>query len=406
MMRLIAAALLVCALLAACVPPTANDLILCLPPAAAGTPAAASLPALVDRAEVIVLATVVSAAPTNTPGNYDAQGAQRVTLRVNETAKGMGPAQFDVIDGPCPMLTAKAGESLIVLLEPAPGTGALKPVGLPTSALRATPTRSLAQLLSEIRAVRPLDGDARAIFEQNGWTVTAKERFAEFTLPTLSEFGLAGREVRGAVPAISIVQPLDLYAALSDDVGLDTRASAGKPAELLSFWLERRPPEYTERTPFGHVLISERRIVGAWVTVFPEMGPFSVRDRAGALAATPRAGPWSPPANRAPQGINVARAYDLASARSVSFKDGAGAGEITDPGRMRALVDALDVTLPTSQATFDPSTPPTKTYLHFSFDTRSFSLEYDSNNGVLSVLADGFSAKAPAAFVSLIAGLR
>jgi hypothetical protein len=397
-----------CALFAACAPPaTFRDSALCLAPAPEGTPAGPSIAALVDRAEVIVLATVTRAGPTKLPGNYDDQGAQRVTLQVVETAKGAAPAGFEIIDGPCPMLMAKAGESLVVLLDATPGSAGLKPIGLPSSALRGTAARPLAALMNEIRAVRPLDSDAKALFERNRWTVTGTERLAEFVLPTLTEFSLAGRQIGAAAPAISGVEPFERYATLSAELGLDLRGSAGKAAELLTFWLERPPPDYAAGTPFGHVLISDRRIVGAWVTVFSTMEPFSVRDRAGALAATPQTGRWSPPPNRAPAGINIARAYDLGNARSLAFKDGAGRnGEITDPARLRALVDALDLTLATTQAVFDASTPPTRTYLHFAFDSRHLSLEYDSGSGLLTVIADGFSVKAPAAFVALVGTLR
>jgi hypothetical protein len=258
--------------------------------------------------------------------------------------------------------------------------------------------------MSEIAAVRPLDGDARQLFEHNGWTVTAKRDFSEFDLPALSEFGLAGREIRGAAPAIS--EPFERYATLSAEVGLDLRASAGSRAELLSFWLERKPPEFAEGTPFGHVLIAGRRLVGAWVTVIPEGGPFSLRDRATALAA-PNLRRSFPPMNRVPNGINVARAYDLGTTRTISFKTGAGGnGEITDTARIRAFVQALDVTMPTTQAIGDISSPPTRYYLHFDSGTTAFSAEYDSQTGLLTVATDGFAVKPGPEFASLVGDLR
>src|SRR5438093_1644560 len=282
-MQLVRAALTALLFVAACSPPGAvfSDLGLCLKPAQPGSPGEPSIPSLVDRADVIVLATVVRGEPTNTPGNYDDQGARRVTLRTIQSAKGSAPTEFVVLDGPCPMLTATQGESLIAFLEADPGEPGLKTIGLPTSALRATANQTLQQLMAQISAIRPLDADARGLFERNGWTVTAKREFSEFDLPRLFEFGLAGREIRGTAPTVT--EPFERYAVLSEDVGLDPRPYAGHRAELLTFWLERRPPEYAEGTPFGHVLISERRLVGAWVTVLPEGGPFSVRDRAAAL---------------------------------------------------------------------------------------------------------------------------
>jgi hypothetical protein len=341
--------------------------------------------------------------PTNTPGNYDNQGARRVTLRTVQSAKGTAPAEFMVVDGPCPMLMATQGESLIALLEPHLGSSDLKPIGLPTSALRATRDRTLPQLMAAIAAVRPLDAEARGIFERNGWNVTAKRDFSEFDLPPLSEFGLAGREIRGAAPAVS--EPFERYAVLSGDVGLDPRPYASHRAELLTFWLERKPPEFAELTPFGHVLISERRLVGAWVTVFPDGGPFSVRDRAAALA-TPNVRRSFPPANRAPNGINIAQAYHLAATRMIAFKTGAGGnGEITDAARVRAFIDALDTTLPTTQAIWDQTSRPTTYYLHFDSGGGFFSIQYELSDGVLTVATDGFSVNPGQRFAALVTSL-
>jgi hypothetical protein len=403
-MRRIGGALIALVFAIACSPPPVfDDLILCIKPGAPGPTGEPSIPALVDRADVIVLATAVRSEPTNTPGNYDNQGARRVTLRTMETAKGSAPAEFVMIDGPCPVLMATQGESLIAFLEPNPEGPGLKTIGLPTSALRATPNRTLQQVMSEIAAVRPLDTEARGIFERNGWTVTAKRDVSEFDLPALSEFGLAGREIRGAMPDVR--EPFDRYALLSGEVGLDLRPYAGHRAELLTFWLERKPPGFAEGTPFGHILISERRLVGAWVTVFPEGGPFSVRERAAALAA-PNIRRSFPPVNRAPSGINVAQAYDLATTRTIAFKTGGGgSGEITDPARIRAFVDALDATLPTTQAIWDQSSSPTIYYLHFDSGTRFFSVQYDSSDGVLTVAADGFAIKPGPRFAALVAAM-
>jgi hypothetical protein len=403
-MRITRAAVTALLLAVACSPPAFSDLIACLPPGAPGSPREASIPVLVDRADVIVLVTVVRSEPTNTLGYYDSQGARRLTLRTVQSAKGAAPSEFVILDGPCPMLAAAQGESLIAFLETnLDGTG-LKPIGLPTSALRAIANRTLAQAMAEIAATPPLDADARRVFERNGWTVTAKRDFNEFDLPPLKQFGLAGREIRGAVPPV--VEPLERYAMLSGEVGLDPRPYAGRRAEILTFWLERKPPEFAEGTPFGHVLIAERRIVGAWVTVFPEGGPFSVRDRAAALAA-PNVRRSFPPVNRAPNGINVAQAYDLASTRTVFFKTGAGGnGEITDPARIRALVDALDATLPTTQAVWDPNSRPTTVYLHFDSGAGFFSVVYEPEDGVLNVATDGFSVMPGPEFAALVAGIR
>jgi uncharacterized protein DUF4830 len=405
-MKLVRAMVIALLVATACSPAGWAD-VACLVPASPGSPGEASIPSLVDRADVIVLASVVRTEPTNMPGNYDNQGARRVTLRTIQSAKAGSPPEFAVVDGPCPMLVATQGESLIAFLEIDPGGAGLRPIGLPTSALRATANRTLPQLMAEIRATRPLDGDARAIFERNGWTVTAKQDISEFDLPRLSEFGLAGRQIRAASGAMPpLTEPFERYAVLSGDVGLDPRPYAGRRVELLTFWLERKPPEYAEGTPFGHVLIAERHLVGAWVTTFAEGGPFSVRDRAAALAAPiPRRS--FPPVNRAPDGINIAQAYDLAATRTIYFKTGAGGnGEITDPARIRAFVDALNTTLATRQASWDPNPPPTTSYLHFDSGTGFFSVMYDSQEDVLTVAADGFTVKPGPDFAALVAGLH
>lgn len=382
----------------------ANGGVACLGPAAPGSEADLSIPALVDRSDVIALVNVLKVEPTRTAGNYDDQGARRVTLRTVQAAKGAAPAEFPVLDGPCPMLLARQGEALVVFLEPVPGGAGLKPIGFPVAALRATEGRPLAQLMTEIGAVRPLDGEARSLFERYGWTVTATRGVAELDVPRRSEFGLAGGQLRGA--AAELREPFERYALLSDDVGLDLRAHAGGRAELLTFWLEHQPPEFTAGTAFGQVLIADRRLVGAWVNVFPERGVFSVRDRARALAA-PDVRPSYPPANRAMGEINIAKTYDLPATRSIAFKTGVGGnGELTDPQRIRAFVDALDQTLPTKQAVREPLTGPTAYFLHFVSGSRTVSVEYDARSGTLAVTADGFSVEPGQRFAALIVELR
>jgi len=382
----------------------AEDAVGCLAPPDPGSAGEGSLALLVDRAEVIAMVSVTKA--ERTYGGYkDRVGARRLTLRTLESLKGTAPAEFVVDDGPCPMFVATEGESFVALLTATSGIGTgLRPIGLPVSALRATPARTIAQLVSDIRAIRPLDGDARALFAKYGWTVTSTEGSGEFDLPPLAQFPMAGRQIRGAVPAI--MGSLDRYATLSDDVGLDMRVAAGQHVERLSFWLDRKPPEYAEATRFGHVVIFERRIVAAWITVFPQGGPFSVRDRTAVLASSGAPASF-PPGNRFPNGVNVAKAYDLARATSVSYKTGAGQnGSITDASRVRALANALDMTLPTTQAVWDRNGTPTTYYLHFDFGTSSVSLQYEASDGTLNVLADGYSVRPGSSFASLISAIR
>ncbi len=406
-MRLARAAFVViCVLASACTEtPVFRNAAACLRPSQDS--GAVSLPALVDRADIVVLASVVRSDPVTAGAQMLGEDGRRVTLKVTDTSKGGVAPEFVVYDAPCPVIAAKAGESLVLFLEStANADGSLRPIGLPISALRATPERPLAQLMVELRAVRPLDGDARALFERYGWNVTGKHVVDEFELPTSAEFALAGREIRAM--GARFVEPFQNYAALSAGVGLDPRPFAGKPAELLTFFLEQKRGEWVPGMTLGHALIAQRQLVGAWVSLWPEHGAFSVRDRVTVLATpvgTP--GRWSPPLNRIPQGVNLARAYNVANARMIAFKTGAGgSGEIRDPARMRAFAAALDETLPTVQATFDRETQPTTYYFHIDFPTRYLSLQYDTRDGMLTVLLDGFSAKAPARFASLVADLR
>src|SRR5687768_8546871 len=88
-------------------PTAAQNLALCQPPS--NDPNAVSLHALVDRADVIVLATVVRVEepPAAAPGVARDMPllvgvGQRLTLRAIETVKGTVSSEFSVHDGPCP----------------------------------------------------------------------------------------------------------------------------------------------------------------------------------------------------------------------------------------------------------------------------------------------------------------
>jgi hypothetical protein len=119
------------------------------------------------------------------------------------------------------------------------------------------------------------------------------------------------------------------------------RVAAGKRVELLSFGLDRTP-EFAPGAPVGHVVIFERRIVAAWVRTIPQGGPFSARDRAGALVSNGDPAPF-PPANRFPSGINITAAYELSRAVGLSYKSGGpSAGEVNDQaGSAHLLAERL-----------------------------------------------------------------
>lgn len=409
-MRLDRVFLALCLVLAsACAPaPVFRNAAACLPYTFAGGDP--SLPAIVDRADMIVLATVVkNEAVTGGTGQWSMgeEDANRVTFKMTETAKGSVASQFVVFDGPCPFMAARGGDVFVLFLDGAARPdGSLVVVGTSRGALKMTDAAAGSAQLTAVRAIRPLDGDARALLERFGWKVTGKHVVEEFAMPRTAELGHAGREIRAF--GARLAEPFDRYAVLSADAGLDPRPFAGQPVELLSFFLESAPGVYIDGLILGHALIADRHIVGAWVSVSPEYGSFSVKDRAAALAA-PKSGigPRFPPVNRVPQGVNIARAYDLKSARGIAYKSGAGLnGEITDPARIRAFADALDELLPTAQAQLDREQPPTRFWIHFGFTDANFSIEYEGTTGMVSVLRDGFSVTAPERFAALVADLR
>jgi hypothetical protein len=138
----------------------------------------------------------------------------------------------------------------------------------------------------------------------------------------------------------------------------------------------------------------------------PQGGPFSVRDRSGALASNGQAAPF-PPANRFPSSINVSSAYGLSRAVRLSYKSGGGAaGEVNDASRLREFAALLDQPLATAQAVWNRNGTPTTYYLHFTVGSSAVSFEYDSATGVLMSVADGFAVTPGPAFAALIATLK
>ena len=139
-----------------------NDLVGCLydrPDADSAT-----LPLLVDRADEIVRASVVRVDAINN-GH---PGAARVTLRVTETAKGTTSPELRVYDAPCPLISAKPGESYVLFLDGAQlPDGSIEVLHAPPGVARETPPRSLAQVMKDVRAIAPLDGEARARCSRN-----------------------------------------------------------------------------------------------------------------------------------------------------------------------------------------------------------------------------------------------
>lgn len=85
----------------------------------------------------------------------------------------------------------------------------------------------------------------------------------------------------------------------------------------------------------------------------------------------------------------------LERASEILYKTSNGAnGSITDRAQLTAIIAALDQTLPTEQANWDQGQPVGTTYcLHFQFDGSSVSVQYDVDEGLVTVAADGLAVR-------------
>jgi len=161
--------------------------------------------------------------------------------------------------------------------------------------------------------------------------------------------------------------------------------SPGKTRELLC----SGRPQARVRAPGAIVMCSsfeQERESGLGAHDSPS-GPFSARDRAGALASNGDAASGSA-ANRFPSGINVAAAYGLSRA-SASYKTGGPRpGEVSDVSSVRPFADALDQIVPTTQALWN-RTAHDYVYLHSRLDKGVVRVR--QRTGVLTSLAERFA---------------
>ena len=384
-----------------------------------------SLPPMVDRAPIIVRGIVTRI------GTHDEEyGTMRtIVLRRTDVLKGSAPAEIAVIESPCPMYDAREGDEWIAFLQPffSPRTprdagiyvslggpqavfavrGGIVaksgPLDLPQSVVGAYEGKSGSSLLADIRAVRPLDGDAAALFSRFGWTTRGNWRVSEVTLPTaagMEDVGMLAPNTPSKVP-----QNFAELAAVSADAGLDFRLSGGKPGELLDLLLERDWDGTGRFPPLGTVLIVDRRIVGAWVHISPQGDLYSLRQRVEALAAPPHDPPTPTPIpNRFPQGVNIARDHGLGVASTLSVKSPLGGGRTEDRAIIKPIVDALDVTLPTFAVPGPTSGTPT--ILLIWAEDRFLTLEYWPESDLLVNRAFGYAVHPPPHAIELLATVR
>jgi len=137
-MRILVSAIACALLVISCVLPRTEAGVGCAQPPSPGSPEEGTLAVHVDRADLIAVVSVLKV--EDSP--REQSGAKLVTLRATEVLKGTGPGpQFVVDDGPCPVLGARVGDSFVAFLTNWTYFGyGLRPIGLPMSALRATPT--------------------------------------------------------------------------------------------------------------------------------------------------------------------------------------------------------------------------------------------------------------------------
>ena len=368
------------------------------------------LETLVDGADLIVTGLVTDVRSTReTYGEV-----RRITLRTTWTRKASNaPATVTIVESPCPAMDLLVGDEVTTFLHPfwsdstPRAAGLYAPLGGPQSVFVArngtiaSPDRSeeakvvaayagrrTADLQADVSRIPPADGDARALFQRYGWRVLDTFTIQELTIPF--DFEAPGRAYFDA--------PFATYSTASAAIGMDLRSFARKDAALLQLTLERERTDRGPTPPIGQAIIVDRQVVGAWVTVYPQRDVFALSGRDAALATPPGVAPSRTPApNRFPNGVNLARAYQLATADSVKLQRNDGRSVATTVAEVAAT---LDVLLPTISAV-----PPARGQWMaiFSYGRVFEPFEYDVATNMLSHHVDGFSVQAPERFQRLIA---
>ncbi len=368
------------------------------------------LETLVDGADLIVTGLVTDVRSTReTYGEV-----RRITLRATWTRKtSSAPATVTIVESPCPALDLLVGDEVTTFLQPfwsdstPRAAGLYAPLGGPQSVfvarngtiaspdsrdeakvVAAYAGRRTADLQADVSRLRPADGDARALFQRHGWRVLDTFTIQELTIPF--DFEAPGRAYFDA--------PFATYSTASAAIGLDLRTFARKDAELLQLTLERERTDRGPTPPIGQAIIVDRQVVGAWVTVYPQRDVFALSARDAALAAPPGVAPSrTPTPNRFPNGVNLARAYQLATADSVKLLRNDGRSVATT---VAEVATTLDVLLPTV-----PAVPAGRGQWMaiFSYGRAIEPFEYDVTSNTLTHSLDGFAVQAPQRFRLLIA---
>lgn len=371
------------------------------------------LETLADGAGLIVTGVV-----TDLRSAQERYGEVRyIVLRPSWTRKAPGlPTTLTIVESPCPAVDVTVGDEVTAFLQPFSSDSTPRAAGLYSSlggpqavfvarggAIRppergeearvvaAYAGRSTADLQADVMRIRPADGDARSLFERYGWRVIDRFTIQEITLPF--DFEAPGRA--------QLEEPFATYSRASAAIGLGLRPYARKDAELLRLTLERERADRTPAPPIGYALIVDRQVVGAWVQVYPTREVFALDRRDAALAA-PASSPPPPTErpNRFPDGVNLASAYQLATADSVSLLRSDGRGVAAAVVGVAATLDVRLATVSARQAGRGEWS------VVFAYGRNIEPFVYEVTTNMLTHQLDGFAVQAPDAFRRLIEAAR
>ena len=394
-----------------------------------------SLPPMVDRAALIARGTVVRL------GSIDIAGTpvRTIALRPAEVVKGTAGAEITIIEYRCHFFDVREGDEWIAFLSPyatsfsppyvpvqttavagayvtlggpestfAVRGGTLAKTGsldeMPAQVMKAYEGKPAAELLRDIRAIRPVDGDVRDLFARFGWAPRATLYVGELTLPSAIGFQNVGMLAPGT--PTKVLHNFDEFANVSAEAGLDFRPYAGRPSELIQIVLERDWDGAGRFPPLGHAVLVDRHIVGAWVHIAPQGDLYPISQRDAALAAPPHDPPTpSPTPNRYPQGVNMTRDHGLAATSSLAVKTPTlGGGQTQDRALILPIVEALDVTLPTQPVPVLSGGQPMVVLIWA--EDRYFTLEYWADLDLLVNRNFGYAVHPPRRAIQLLEAIR
>ena len=373
-----------------------------------------SLAPMVDRADLIVGARVVSTAATPERGGLT---GYRTSLNITRTLKGATTSRVTVIETACPVVYGGPSEWVLFLTPKLDDTSAMNVIGgiqgaFPVRAGRVTPVyrdadvvrsytgADVTELERDIAAITPLDAHAVSRLRAAGWTVAGKQWVQTYEVAAAASFGETKLPPRYELP-------FDGYARVSATTGLDLRPYGGREVEQLVFYLEHGPGGPGLPLPLtAWMLYVDRSFIGGWVqSGWTDI--FRIDDRAKALAAPPA--PPGPPAptpavNRYPTGVNVVREYGLAGARSAYVKPlTRDAQRPPDSPSVASLVAVLDRTLAT-----EPAPPRRDVYWVIGFELADAILpfEFYPDDGLLVQRDDGYAIRPGPDLARLVGAAR